>query len=114
TEDYKRGISSRMKIEVHAGDRKVISLRREGEYHSSLERMTMKIISKSKGAYWISVDGRRIERFIVRDYYDASSEGWYYDAAERSIMIKFNMPEREHFDVVVSTEKFDLIGMNEE
>ena len=114
TEDYKRGISSRMRIEVHSGDRKVISFTREGEYQSSLERLTIKLISKSKGAFWVSVDGRRIERFIVRDYYDASNEGWYYEAADRSIMIKFNMPESKNFDVIVSTEKFDLIGMTED
>ena len=114
TEDYKRGISSRMKIDVHSGDRKAISFTREGSYPSTIERMTIRIISKSKGAYWVSVDGRKIERFIVRDYYDASGEGWYYDMLDRSINIKFNMPQHEHFDVVVSTEKFVLIGMTED
>ncbi|MBQ7665668.1 MAG: DUF5110 domain-containing protein, partial [Synergistaceae bacterium] len=114
TEDYKKGINSRMKITVHSGDRKTISFRREGSYPSTIERMTMRIISKSKGAYWVNVDGRMIERFIVRDYYDEANEGWYYDMSDRSINIKFNVPEKDNFDVTVSTEKFDLIGMNEE
>lgn len=113
TEDYKRGICSRIKIAVKSGDRKVISFSREGSYANTIERMTLKIISKSKGAFWVSVDGRRIERFIVRDYYDSAGEGWYYNMSDRSIMIKFNMPQSERFDVIVSTEKFDLIGMTE-
>jgi alpha-glucosidase len=113
TEDYKKGISSRMKISVHSGDRKIISFMREGEYPSTIERMTMKIISKLKGAYWVSVDGRKIERFIVKDYYDEANEGWYYDMSDRSIKIKFNVPDKDNFDVTVSTEKFDLIGMND-
>ena len=114
TEDYRKGINSRMKITVQSGDRKTISFRREGSYPSTIERMTMRIISKSKGAYWVNVDGRMIERFIVRDYYDEANEGWYYDMSDRSINIKFNVPEKDNFDVTVSTEKFDLIGMNEE
>ena len=113
TEDYKRGVYSRTKISVVAGDRTQITFTREGSWESTLERMTVKLISKAKGAYWVSVDGVKIPRFIVKDNYDASSEGWYYDLTDRTICVKFNVPGKDNFAVVVSTEKFDLIGMNE-
>ena len=113
TEDYKRGIYSRTDISVSSGDRKIISFRREGEYPCTIERMTIKLISPDKGAYWVSVDGKRLARYIVRDNYDDSAEGWYYDLTNKTICVKFSVPVKDAFDVVISTEKFDLIGMEE-
>ena len=113
TEDYKRGVYSRTAITVTAGDRKIISFRTEGSYNSTIERLTVKLISKDKGAYWVSVDGKRLPRFIVRDNFEGNNEGWYYDLTDRTICVKFDMPGKKDFDVIVSTEKFDLIGMNE-
>ena len=74
----------------------------------------MKLISKNKGAYWVSVDGEKIPRFLVRDNWLEAESGWYYNLSDRTIWIKFPNPAKNNFDVVVSTEKFDLIGMNEE
>lgn len=34
--------------------------------------------------------------------------------SDRTIMVKSAMPESRDFDIVVSTEKFDLIGMAED
>ncbi len=113
TKDYKRGVYSRTIIGVTSGDRKTVSFRTEGSYKSTVERMTLKLISKEKGAYWVSVGGRKIARFIVRDNWEESNEGWYYNLSDRTICVKFDVPEGD-FDVVVSTEKFDLIGMTEE
>ena len=114
TEDYKRGICSQTHITVKAGDRKTISFRREGSYRDTIEHLTIKLISKQKGAYWVSVDGMKLTQYLVRDYWEDAESGWYYNLSDRTVWIKFSKPDKADFDVVVSTEKFDLIGMNEE
>jgi alpha-glucosidase len=60
------------------------------------------------------VDGERIGRFLVRERFDESQCGWYYDLSDRTVLLKFPMPKKDDFELVVSTEKFDLIGMNED
>ena len=111
TEDYKRGVFSRVNISVKSGDKTIITFNHEGSYESTLERMTLKLVSKLKGAFWVSVDGHQIPRFIVRDNFNESQEGWYYDLSERTICVKTSWPVSE---IIISTEKFDLIGMTEE
>ena len=72
------------------------------------------MVSKDKGAFWVTVDGKPITRYIVKDAYDAVDEGWFYNLSDRTIMVKCAMPAKEDFQIVVSTEKFDLIGMAED
>ena len=114
TKDYKHGINLRTKITVKTGERRVISFSQEGSYPCIVERITMKVISKDKGAFWVTVDENKITRYLVRDNWDEAESGWYYNLSDRTIWIKFPRPMKNNFDVVVSTEKFDLIGMNEE
>ena len=47
-------------------ERKTISFHKEGGYPGTVERLTLKVVSKSKGAYWVSVDGAysRIKSFM--------------------------------------------------
>ncbi len=111
SEDYKNGMYSKIKISVKSGERKIIKFTREGNYKNSIERINLKFVSKLKGAYWVSVDGKKIARYLVRDKFDESSEGWYYNLSDRTICVKCAMPENE---IIISTEKFDLIGMTEE
>ena len=37
-----------------------------------------------------------------------------FELSDRTILVKCNKPQANDFDIVVSTEKFDLIGMNED
>ncbi len=114
TEDFEKGIFAKTEITVKAGDRTKISFRKEGEYPSSLETMMIKLVSKEKGAYWATLDGEKIPRFIIRDAYDAAESGWYYNMSDRTIWVKFPVPKKDDFEVVISKEKFDLIGMTED
>lgn len=114
TENYKSGEFAKTTIRVKAGDRKIISFHREGSYTDTVEKLTLRVVSKEKGAYWVTVDGRPLPRYIVRDNWEEADEGWYYELADRTILVKCNKPEIDDFEIVVSTEKFDLIGMNED
>ena len=114
TKDFEHGVYAKTDISVQAGDRKVISFHREGSYAPTVERLTLRVVSKDKGAFWVTVDGKPITRYIVKDAYDAVDEGWFYNLSDRTIMVKCAMPAKEDFQIVVSTEKFDLIGMAED
>ena len=114
TQDYKNGVYAKTTISVKGGDRKIISFHKEGSYPGTVERLTLKVVSKSKGAYWVTVDGARIPRFLVRDNWEEAESGWYYNLSDRTIWVKCPKPQKDDFDIVVSTEKFDLIGMADE
>ncbi len=114
TEDYKKGVFARTKIGVKAGDQTVISFDTEGTYASPVEYLNFRVVSKKKGAFWVTADGSPVTRYLVRDAYDEAEEGWFYDLTDRTILVKCRKPAKAHFEIVVSTEKFDLIGMNED
>jgi alpha-glucosidase len=114
TQDFRKGVYAKTTISVKAGDRKVISFHTEGDYPSTIERLTLKVVSKEKGAYWVSVDGVRVPRFLVRDNWEEAESGWYYNLSDRTVWVKCPKPKKDRFDIVVSTEKFDLIGMADE
>ncbi|MGN0775967.1 MAG: TIM-barrel domain-containing protein [Candidatus Ventricola sp.] len=114
TEDYKQGVYAKTTISVKAGDRTTISFRREGSYEDTVERITLKLVSKKKGAFWATVDGKPVTRYIVRDAWEEAESGWYYNLSDRTIWLKTPKPKKNDFDIVISTEKFDLIGMAED
>ncbi len=114
TENFKRGEYAKTTISVRAGDRKVISFHTEGTYRSPVEQLTLKVVSKEKGAYWVTVDGKPVTRYLVRELWDAAEEGWYYNLSDRTVWVKCPKPMKDDFEIIVSTEKFDLIGMNED
>lgn len=114
TENYQHGEYAKTTISVKAGDQTVISFHKEGSYSGSLERLTIKLVSKAKGAFWVTADGRKLTRFLVRDNWEEAEEGWYYHLSDRTVWVKCKYPAKADFSVTVSTEKFDLIGMNED
>ena len=114
TEDYKSGVYAKTKITVKAGDRTTVSFHTEGSYQSPVETFSLRLVSKQKGAYWVTVNGKKLPQFIVRDGFEEAETGWYYHLSDRTIRIKCPKPVEIDFDVVISTEKFDLIGMAED
>jgi alpha-glucosidase len=114
TKDFEKGVYAKTTISVKAGDRKVITFSKEGSYAGTVAKLSLRVVSMAKGAYWVSVDGERIPRFLVGELLEESSSGWYYNLSDRTIMIKCDKPKKDKFEIVVSTEKFDLIGMGEE
>lgn len=113
TKDYKRGVYSKMEVSVRSGERTVISFHREGTYRSTIRHLTLTLVSKNKGAFWVTVDEERIPRFIVKDNWEDAQSGWYYHITDRTIRVKTPIPEIDDFEIIVSTEPFDLIGMTD-
>ena len=114
TEDFEKGVYAKTEISVQTGERTRIRFNTSGSYASTLESITLRLVSKQKGAYWVTVDGERIPRHIIKEAYDGSETGWYYNMSDRTILVKYPLPKKADYEVVISTEKFDLIGMNED
>lgn len=111
TEQYKQGNFSRTAITVTAGDRTTIAFRKTGSYADTVNSLILRLVSKAKGAYWVTVDGKPVQRTIVREAFDAADCAWYYNMSDRTIWVKYPKPAKDDYEVVISTEKFDLVGM---
>lgn len=114
TQDYEKGVFARTDISVKAGEQTVVSFRKTGSYESTVDSLTIRLVSKAKGAYWVTVDGQPVPRTIVREAFDEAACAWYYNMSDRTIWVKYPKPEKDDYDVVISTEKFDLVGMVKE
>lgn len=114
SELYKEGAYAKTSITVTAGVQTEIHFTTQGSYSSPVQSMMIKLISKDKGAYWISLNNKRLKQYIVKDGWETADNGWYYDLTERTIWVKFTKPLKDTFDLTISKEKFDLIGMTEE
>lgn len=108
---YEKGIYAATEISVKSGDRLVIAFNKTGDYEETWEYLNLNVVSRDKGAYWVTADSRPIPRFLTKDNFDESAEGWYYNMSNRVIMVKCRKPQKNNFEIVVSCEKFDLIGM---
>ena len=111
SKDYEKGMYLNTEVSVKAGDVTTIHFEKTGDYEESVEKITLKLVNKKKGALWVSVDENMLTRYLVRDNYELADEGWYYNLSDRTVMVKFNNPKNKSFDLKISTEKFDLIGM---
>lgn len=114
SEEYQKGVFARTHIRVESGERTTVTFRTEGTYPQTVERLTLRFVSKEKGACWVSVDGKRIPRFLVREGWEEADAGWYYNLSDRTVWVKCPKPDAAEFQIVVSAEKFDLIGMAED
>ena len=111
TEDYQNGVYARTHIDVRSGERTEIIFDTEGTYPSPVEKINLRLVSKKKGAYWAAVNGKLLQRHIIKDEFEAAESGWYYELSDRTILVKFPAKLQGHLELTVSAEPFDLIGM---
>lgn len=110
TEAYKSGEQSITTIKVTGGERVTITFDKTGSYEDTYKEVRLRVVNKVKGAYYVTVDGALIDQFLTEEDYEAASSGWYYDLSDRTVKVKYVRPERDHYTVVTSFERFDLIG----
>lgn len=112
SEAYLQGAYLKTNISVKNTARCEIHFRKDGSFPSTVENMLIKVIHKQKGAYWVTVGGRKIKQFLHADRLAAAQEGWYYNPSQGIVYVKYPNITGD-YEVVVSFEKFDLIGMQE-
>lgn len=111
TTAYEDGDYLKTRIHLTAGERTVLSFAHEGAFESPVETIRLEVINDRKGAFWVSVAGRRIPQFLDRDKWAEADSGWIHEAGARAVLVKYPKPESD-YDVTVSFEDFDLIGMD--
>ena len=110
TLDYEKGVYCNTHIAMHAGEKTTLDFTFTGSYENTVEKMHIDMVHREKSPYWVQVDGKEIEHFLYREDYEAAECGWYYSQTLKSVQIKY--PNIHHdYQVVVSFEAFDLIGM---
>lgn len=111
TTGYLRGEYAEVKITVTAGERTRITFDKTGSFPLGLEYMTIKLLAKERGAVDVTLDDQKLSRFLIEHLWKESTAGWYYDLTDRTILIRFEVPKKNHFEICVNSEHFDLIGM---
>ncbi len=108
--DYLNGAYLKTNIKMSAGDLTKISFNYEGNYTSSVEDIKLTVIHKGKCPFYVNVDGNKLEHFLVRSHFEKASSGWYYSQSRQCVEVKYpNI--KEDYEVVISYEPFDMIGM---
>lgn len=110
TMDYKKGAFLKTFITMKAGEQTALTFRNEGNYDTAVEDMQIDMIHREKSPYWVTVDGKEVPHFLHRKKFEAADFGWYYSQRLKSVQIKYPNPKKD-YQVVVSFEQFDLIGM---
>lgn len=110
--DYLQGVYLQTAIDVKNTAKSEIAFTKDGSFSSPIENMFLRVINKEKGAYWVTVDGRKIKQFLHADKLEAEEEGWYYNPSQGAVFVKYKNIAG-NYKVIVSFEKFDLIGMGE-
>ncbi|MFV0322079.1 MAG: TIM-barrel domain-containing protein [Alphaproteobacteria bacterium] len=113
TLDYQKG--DYLKTNIHTGadtEKYVINFSHEGNYASPVESLSLEVINIHKGGYWVEIDGQRIPQIIDPKKYAAANLGWRYDATAKAVRLKYPYRQTD-YQVVISFEPFDLIGMSD-
>ena len=108
--DYLNGQYLKTYIKMTAGDLTKLDFTYEGKYQSSIADMKLKVIHKGKCPFYVNLQGQKLEHFLVRNQFEKATSGWYYSQSTQCVEIKYpNI--KENYQVVISYEPFDMIGM---
>lgn len=110
TMDYKKGVYHNTRISMRAGEQTVIEFASTGSYDSTVADIYLDVVHREKAPYWVRVAGEEIPHYLHRAKFEAAECGWYYSQTLKSVQIKYHNPCKD-YEVVVSFEAFDLIGM---
>ena len=108
--DYEKGGCLKTSITMTAGERTVLDFHQEGHYETAVKTLYLDMIRREKAPYWVKADGETIPHFLHRRKFEDADCGWYYSQRLKSVQIKYPNPKKD-YQVIVSFEQFDLIGM---
>ena len=108
--DYAKGGYLKTRIDVTSGVRTVIRFTKTGSYETAVESMYLDVIHREKAPFWVSADGKELKHYLHRRKFEEAESGWYYSQSLKSVQIKYPNIKKD-YEVVVSFEEFDLIGM---
>ena len=107
---FREGDYLKTRISLDAGDVITLSFNKEGAYASPIDSIVIDVINEKKGAFWVAVDGKRIQQNLDRKKWAEAEIGWIYDATISAVRVRCPNPSGD-FKIEISFEDFDLIGM---
>lgn len=110
TMNYENGDYLKTNITMTAGEKTYLDFTNEGSYETKVENMYIDMIHRDKAPYWVTIDGKQIPHFLHRRKFEDAECGWYYSQRLKSVQIKYPNPKKD-YQVLVSFEQFDMIGM---
>ena len=110
TNDYRNGAYLKTKIAVQAGVKTVVRFTNEGNYETAVENVSLDVIHREKSPFYVQLDGKELPHFLHRRKFEQAESGWYYSQRLKSVQIKYPNPKKD-YEVLISFEQFDLIGM---
>ena len=111
TRNYEQGEYLLNRVTVTPGERIRVGFQKSGSYQSPVETMLLDVIQREKGPFWVSVDGKKIPQFLHREKWQQAHEGWYYSHSKKSVQVKYGEIKGD-YEVIISFEQFDLIGID--
>lgn len=110
SKDYEKGVYLKTRIQMTSGEKTTLAFRHEGSYETTVEDMYVDMIHREKAPFWVTLDGQELPHFLHRKKFEAAECGWYYSQTLKSVQVKYKNPKKD-YDLVVSFEQFDMIGM---
>ena len=110
TNDFENGGFHKTTFEVSQGVRTVVSVKKEGPYQDTVQRVQMEIISPQGAPIWISAGGEMLSRHFGSYTFEKCQSGWYFDPERRAILIRYENPAGD-YEVIASWEMFNILGL---
>lgn len=107
---YQKGNYLKTQIAVSAGTRTYVRFTHAGHYKTAVKQIYLDLIHREKSPFYVQLDGKELPHFLSRRKFEQAEYGWYYSQRLKSVQIKYPNPEK-NYEIMVSFEEFDLIGM---
>lgn len=108
--DYKKGVYKKTEITLRGDTRITLDFCSGGEYQTTVEDVLIELHSQKKAPLFVAVQGKELEHFLYEGDFRNAKEGWFYNLDRKLVEIKYSNP-KEDYQVEVSFEPFDMIGM---
>lgn len=110
TNEYRKGNYLKTQIAVQAGTRTYVRFTHAGHYQTAVKQVYVDMIHREKSPFYVQLDGKELPHFLHRRRFEEAACGWYYSQRLKSVQIKYPNPAK-NYELMVSFEEFDLIGM---
>ncbi len=108
--NYEKGEYLKTLITMSAGERTVLSFQHEAPTAPPLSHGFGCVSTERKLHNWITVDNQRFRISFTEENSRRQTAAGTYSQTLKSVQVKYPNPKKD-YQVVVSFEQFDLIGM---
>lgn len=90
--DYRKGVFRRTRIELLGTQDVTLHFSAEGEYEDTVRTVLVEMIRKDKSPHFVTLGGRKLTHYLNRRQFETATEGWYYSQTKRAVLIQYANP----------------------